>query len=87
MREESFVDPYSIMDIYVDGIASVEPLSGGIFRVTYFTYARAPGSATVERLIVAKIVRPMSALLSPQGTMAKMISGQERQGAGVILDS
>jgi hypothetical protein len=53
------LEPYPVPDIYADGIDHIENL-GNCFRMVFFTNAR----GSDERLVVAKIVRPITSLLT-----------------------
>ncbi len=57
---ETCSEPVPISDIYADGIAYVENL-GNCIRVAYFVWQRVGGQR--EKVIVAKIVRPMNSIL------------------------
>lgn len=67
------LNPYDLLetdtvcDVYADGIAMVEPLSGDNCRVTYFTYRRMPGGG-ITRAVCCKIIRPRSTLVTGQIT-------------------
>jgi hypothetical protein len=53
-------EPVPISDVYADGIAYVENL-GNCIRVAYYTWAWIAGAR--EKVIVAKIVRPLSSII------------------------
>ena len=53
------LEPYPVPDVYADGIDHIENL-GNCFRMVFFTNARSGG----ERVVVGKIVRPMTSLLT-----------------------
>lgn len=61
---DDFIEPVLISDVYADGIAYVENL-GNCIRIAYFTWART-GNGFKEKVIVAKIVRPLSSLLGSE---------------------
>lgn len=62
----NLVEILPVNDIYADGIAMVEPLSGDNVCVTYFRYMRIPGSNAVTRVVCARIIRPRSSLVTGQ---------------------
>lgn len=55
------IDTGMVPDTYSDGIAYVENL-GTCCRVFFYTYAAPAYGAPLERVIVAKIVRPIASL-------------------------
>lgn len=57
-----------LRDVYADGIAMVEPLSGDNCRITYFTYQRIPGATGLTRVVCARLIRPRSTLVTGQIT-------------------
>lgn len=62
----NLVEVLPVPDVYADGIAMVEPLSGDNCRITYFSYQRIPGSNSVTRVVCARIIRPRSSLVTGQ---------------------
>ena len=52
-----------VPDIYADGLASVEPLSGDNVRAVYFVYQRAECGALI-RVVCARIIRPRTSLIT-----------------------
>lgn len=50
------VEPYPVADEYVDGIASVEKLSGSNFRFTFYVNHVSILDGTEERIVVRKLV-------------------------------
>lgn len=84
--ETGWSEQLPISDIYCDGIAAVENL-GSNFRTVYFVYQRAP-SGLIERVCVAKLVRPVESLLSvPGGGLAKMLNRTPLLGRLELDDS
>jgi hypothetical protein len=77
MREDGdrrLLDLGTVNDIYADGIGAVEIL-GDCVRVSFFAYrtaARRAGGWQREKVIVAKVVRP----LSSAGQLEPMIQVQ-----------
>lgn len=65
---QNLVEMMPVHDIYADGLANVEPLTGDNFRATYFSYQRLPGARLLTRVVCAKIIRPRSSLVSGQMT-------------------
>jgi hypothetical protein len=55
-----WIEHVPIHDVYADGLATLENL-GTNFRQMFFVWHRGP-SGILERVIVAKVVRPMSSL-------------------------
>lgn len=76
---DTCIEPVPISDVYSDGIAYIENL-GNCIRVAYFTWSRS-GGGPPEKVIVAKIVRPVSSLI-PYEDMLKMI--EQEPIAGMI---
>lgn len=68
---DELIEMFAVPDIYADGIGSVEPLSGENFRVTYFAYQRAAGSALLTRVVCARIIRPKSSVVP--GAISRML--------------
>lgn len=65
LNPHDLLEADTVRDVYADGIAMVEPLSGDNCRVTYFTYQRGPGGTTT-RVVCAKLVRHRSTLVAGQ---------------------
>lgn len=60
------VEMMPISDIYADGIGEIENL-GDCFRAIYFTFSRPPDGGAIERVMVAKLVRPKKSILRGDG--------------------
>jgi hypothetical protein len=67
---ENSSEPVPISDVYADGIAYIENL-GNVIRVAYFVWQR--HGKTREKVIVAKIVRPLSSVVG-QDEFNRMLS-------------
>lgn len=76
LNPHDLMETVPLLDIYADGIAMVEPLSGDNCRITYFTYQRNPGGGTT-RVVCAKIIRHRSTLIV--GQVAAMLEKWPRQ--------
>lgn len=66
------IDNGTAPEFYVDDIAFVDDL-GANCRVAYFTFVRTP-EGTVERVVVAKLVRPKASLES--GKVARLLKSK-----------
>lgn len=60
------VETMSVADIYADGIGEIENL-GDCFRMIFFTYSRPLEGGAIERVVVAKLVRPKKSILRGDG--------------------
>ena len=78
------VEVVPINDIYADGIGSVENL-GDCFRTIYFTFSWPLDGGAIERVVVAKIVRPKKSILRPDGAIIQWMAreAQDRQMSGL----
>lgn len=72
---QSFIDTGACADIYADGIAHVENL-GSVCRVFFFTYTAEFAGGPLERVIVAKLIRPLTSL--HQGVISSLLAQAPR---------
>lgn len=72
-----------IMDTYTDDIGAVDNL-GSCCRVTFFTWARPYGGGAPEKVVVAKIIRPLASLRI--GAISQMLRPIPMIGGPVILN-
>lgn len=70
------IEPYVVGDIFVCGLARVEILKGGNVRFTHFAEATAE-DGTTERIVVAKIVMPMDAILDARRLTSEALTKAE----------
>lgn len=70
MDGRQIIDTGMVPDTYSDGIAYVENL-GTCCRVFFYTFAAPAYGAPLERVIVAKIVRPIASLQS--GVISRLL--------------
>lgn len=70
------IEMMPITDIYADGIGEIENL-GDCFRMIYFTYSQPFDGGPMERIAVAKLVRPKKTILTKGGEIAKWIARSE----------
>lgn len=59
-----------ISDVFASGVGSVEKLSDGLVRITFYAEARDELGKPIH-LVVAKIVRPMHGLTDQLAAMAR----------------
>jgi hypothetical protein len=72
------VELMPISDIYADGIAEVESL-GDNFRTIYYTYTRPYDcDEAIERVVVAKIVRPKKSIIRV-GDLQEWLAREEKR--------
>jgi hypothetical protein len=69
------LEPYPVPDVYADGIDHVENL-GNCFRTVYYVWAR-DGQ---EKLIVAKLVRPITSIITPGGALNRLLDAEPIMG-------
>lgn len=48
------VEALAVPDVYVSGLADVEPLGGGVYRFTFYALQRSAITGHTERVVVAK---------------------------------
>lgn len=73
------VETSIVTDIYADGIGDIENL-GDCFRTIYFTFSRPLEGGAVERVVVAKLVRPKKSILrGSQGAISQWLASMERE--------
>lgn len=72
MGNDDLVEWGVVPDVYADGLATAEPLTGDNIRATYFVYQRATPSAALVRVVCARIIRPRSSLIG-HGTITNML--------------
>lgn len=77
LNPHDLLENVPLLDIYADGIASVEPLVGDCWRITYFTYQRMPGSANVTRVVCCKLIRHRASMV--EGQITAMMEKWQRQ--------
>lgn len=58
---QTFIDNNTCPDIYADGIVHVENL-GSVCRVFFYSYTAEFPGGPLERMIVAKLIRPLTSL-------------------------
>ena len=75
----NLVETMPVNDIYCDGIGAVENL-GDCFRTIYFTYSRPLDGGRIERVVVARLVRPKAAILCKQGAVAQWLAREALTG-------
>lgn len=59
-------------DIFVSGVDHIERLDGGLVRIVYYVDRRAP-DGTLERVVVAKFIRPAASLPQSIRMMAEAL--------------
>lgn len=74
------VEAMPISDIYADGIGDIENL-GDCFRTIYFTFSKPLDGGAIERVVVAKLVRPKKSILRPNGAVMEWLAREERMRA------
>lgn len=56
MGEPRYMEPVFVADLVVSGIASIEPLTSGLYRFTFYVEQTSPVDGQPERIIIAKLV-------------------------------
>lgn len=72
MGNAPLIEPADMIDIFANGIARVENLDGGCVRLVYFAEQMA-SSGQKERLVVARVIRPISTLMLRQDVVEKAL--------------
>lgn len=77
---QALVEGMPVSDVYADGIGAIEDL-GDCFRTIYFTYSRPLEGGAIERVVVAKLVRPKKSILRGDGgAVAEWLAWEARRG-------
>lgn len=53
---DAFIEPIAVTDIFASGLAFVEDIGSGCFRLTFYVEQRCSQSGEHERVIIARIV-------------------------------
>lgn len=54
-------EPFAVLDTYATGLGRAELVNGGSIRLTFYVEQR-NGMGEIERIVVAKIVRPLEGI-------------------------
>lgn len=80
------VEAMTIPDIYSDGIGAIENL-GDCFRTIFFTFSRPFDGGAVERIVVARLVRPKKSILrGDKGAVAEWLAREQLKARSVEGD-
>lgn len=72
-------DPLNVSDTFVSGLAEAEDLGDGCYRFTFFTTHHVDGRE--QRIVVAKLIMPMSAVPPAIVMAAKAVGYSVAAGA------
>lgn len=81
LNPHDLMETSPVPEIYADGIAMVEPLSGENICITYFRFMRVPGSRGQTRVVSGRVIRPKSSLVT--GQIQTMLGDLEETRAGI----
>lgn len=81
LNPHDLMEAFTVPEIYADGIAMVEKLSGENICITCYRFMRLPGSKAVTRTVTGRIIGPKSSLAT--GQVLAMLEALEETHVGM----